>query len=149
MEMQALSLLTGPVCIDHTGAIQRDQDVIAKGFVDLAVIDVGRVYGPHLAALPQGEMNIFSRFPLPGKNVPPAAGCAGKQVALKVLGGLFPPHPVAALLSIAEHIPETENLRQCAQAVISGLFPGLAGRLAALVSRLPALLACLIFLFAP
>ena len=34
------------------------------------------------------------------------------------------------------------NDRQIAQAVISCLFPGLAGRFSALVSRLPALLAC-------
>ena len=149
MEMQALSPLAGPVCIDHAGTVQRDQDIIAKGFVDLAVIDVRRVNGADLAALPQGKVDIFPRFPLAGKNFPPPAGGARKQVALKVLGGLFPPHTVAAFQPIPEHIPKTENLRQCAQAVISGLFPGLPGRFPALVSRLPALLACHIFLFAP
>ena len=92
---------------------------------DLAVIDVRRVNGADLAALPQGKVDIFPRFPLAGKNFPPPAGGARKQVALKVLGGLFPPHTVAAFQPIPEHIPKTENLRQCAQAVISGLFPGL------------------------
>ena len=93
MEMQALSPLAGPVCIDHAGTVQRDQDIIAKGFVDLAVIDVRRVNGADLAALPQGKVDIFPRFPLAGKNFPPPAGGARKQVTVvaSVPGGVGMP----------------------------------------------------------
>lgn len=42
-EMKAFPPLTCPVVIDHAGAVERNQNIVAKGLVNLPVCDVGRV----------------------------------------------------------------------------------------------------------
>ena len=44
MEVQALSLLAGPVVVDHAGAVERRQHLPGENLVDLAVRDVRDVY---------------------------------------------------------------------------------------------------------
>ena len=94
-----------------------------------------------LAPLPEYEVGARFRPPLPGKHVPPPAGRTGKQVPLKVLRGLFPPHVVAALLSPFEHFPKTERLFNASQGLAPPAPPGLSGGFSSMVSRLAALLA--------
>lgn len=141
MEVQPLALLAGPVVVDHARPIQRRQHLFGQDFVDLAVIDVGCVYGPDLSPLPQGELGRFPRFPFSVQDPPPALCRTGKQVPLKVLGGLFPADTVAALFPIEVHGTVTENFFNRPQGGAAGLSLCLPAFPAALVSRLPALLA--------
>lgn len=119
--MQALSLLAGPVVIDHAGAVERRQHLPGENLVDLSVRDVRCVDGPKLSPLPQGKADGFSRPPFPVQDPAPPLGRAGKQVQLKVMCRSFPAHAVAALFPVLEHVPVAENARQPAQAVAAGL----------------------------
>jgi hypothetical protein len=71
---------------------------------------------------------------------PPSCG-SREQVELKVLGGLLPPYPVAALLSMEEHLSIGEGFLQAAQSFTPNSLLFLPPSSAALVSRLAALLA--------
>ena len=51
MPVKALFLLTCPVVIDHARVIKRNQNFIAKGFVDLPISNMGRIYGAYLPTL--------------------------------------------------------------------------------------------------
>ena len=141
MEVQALSLLAGSVVVDRAGAVERCQHLPGENLVDLAVRDVRGVDDPKLSPLPQRKTDRFSRPPFPIQNLAPALGRAGKQVQLKVVCGSFPAHAVAALFPVFEHVSIAENTRQSSQAVATGLSVSSPPRLAASVSRLPALLA--------
>ena len=133
--------MAGPVVVDHAGAVERRQHLPGENLVDLAVCDVRGVDDPKLSPLPQGKTDCFSRPPCSIQDFAPALGRAGKQVQLKVMGGPFPAHAVAALFPVLEHVSIAENARQSAQAVAAGLSVSSPPRLAASVSRLPALLA--------
>ena len=140
MPMQALALLAGPVVLYHAGAVQGHQHIIAKGLMHLPVRHMGRIYGPHLAPFPQGEVGAFHRLPPLLQHQPAALGCAGKQVHFKVLHRLFPAHPVAALPAVLEHFPVRKNLFHRAKPLTPLLPICRTFCPAALVTRLPALL---------
>lgn len=140
--VQALLLLGGPVVVDHAGVIQRDQRLVAQDLVDLPVRDVRGVDGPHLAPFPQGEMTALHGLPRSLQDFTPAAGRPGKQMVFKVLCALLPTHSVTAFQPVKEHFPIGENILKPSDRRVSGRPSSLPLCLAALVSRLPALLAC-------
>lgn len=142
VEVQALVLLACAVVVNHARSIQWGQDPLGQDLVDLSVIDVRRVDLPDLSPLPQGEMYALAWLPGSVQDLPPPGCGARKQVQFKVLGGLFPPHPVTAFFPGHEHGPVAEHGFQRPHGVASLLAAPLPLRLAALVSRLPALLAC-------
>lgn len=142
MPMKALALLACPVVIDHAGVIQGNQNFIAKGFVDLAVSDMGRIYGAYLAPLSKCEMGTLHRLSILFQYLLPPFCRTGKQVAFKVLNTLLPPYPVTAFPAIEEHLAETENFVHRPKAITPGLFLCLPLGFAALVSRFMPFLAC-------
>ena len=115
--------------IDHAGAVQGHQHLIAVGLVDLPVSDVRGVNGAHLATLPQGKVDAFHRLPLSVQDFPPPAGGTGKQVGFKVLDALLPPDAVTALPAMKEHLPIAIHLVDGAEGGAPGLrVPALPGR---------------------
>lgn len=139
-EVKAFPPLARPVVIDHAGAVEWNQNIVAKGFVDLPISDVWGVDGPHLAALPQSEMGTLLRLPRPIQHLPPTGGGAGKEVELEVLCTLLPADAVTAFLPVEEHRPVTESLFYGAYGEIAGPFVGLPLPLPVSVSRLAAIL---------
>ena len=139
LPVEALPLLAGTVVIDHAGAVQGHQHLIAVGLVDLPVSDVRGVNRAHLATLPQGKVDAFHRLPLSVQDFPPPAGGTGKQVGFKVLDALLPPDAITALPAIEEHLPVAIHLVDGAEGGAPGLPLCLPLRFAALIPRLPAL----------
>ena len=140
--VQALLLLGGPVVVDHTGVIQRDQRLVAQDFVDLPVRNVRGVDGPHLAPFPQGEMVALHGLPRSRQDFPSPAGRPGKQMVFKVLRTLFPAHPITAFQPIKEHLPIGEDILKATDRCTPSDLPCLPLCLPALVSCLAAFLAC-------
>lgn len=133
--VEPLASLAGPIVVDHARLIKGYEHFVAEGLVDLSVGDVRGVNGPYFSPLSQREVCAFLRLPSSLQDFPPAAGRPGKKVQFKVLGTLFPAHPVAALFPPHEHLPKGKGLLQAAQAVAAGLFFCLPLCLAAPVSR--------------
>ena len=140
-EVQPLSLYAGPVVVDHAGAEQGEQAAPGQGLVLLPVLDVRRVYGPGLSPLPDGEAHVLVRPPFPVQQLSPLPGGTGEQVGLEPLGGLLPPHSVAA--PPAGHVEGIipENAVYAANAAVSFLQARPSGCAPPLVSRLSALFA--------
>jgi hypothetical protein len=74
MPVKALILLACSILIDHARAIQRNQNFIAKGLVDLPVSDMGRINGTNLPTLAQSKVGTFHGFPSLIQNLPPPVG---------------------------------------------------------------------------
>lgn len=142
MKVQAHTRPAGPVVINHSRPIQRGQNVLCQCLMDLAIIDVRRIYRACFPAFPQDEKCSFPRFPFPAHNLPAALCRPGKQVALKVLCALFPPDTVAAFPPIEKHIVIAKGPFFGSYRVAAGLSVCLPPFLAALISRLAALVAC-------
>ena len=51
MPMEPFPALAGPVVVNHTGAIKRNQDFIPVCFMNLPVGNVWRIYGAYLSSL--------------------------------------------------------------------------------------------------
>lgn len=141
-EMQPHSAPAGPVVIYHVRGVERYQNVVALGLVDLSVGNVRGVDGPDLPTFLENEVAAFLRLPRPVQHLAPAGGRAGKEVKLEVLGALLPTNAVAALLPVIEHGSVGEGFLQCADSGVPGLQSCLPPCPAASVSRLAALLAC-------
>lgn len=123
MPVKALILLACSILIDHARALQRNQNFIAKGLVDLPVSDMGRINGTNLPTLAQSK--VGTRFGLPSlfQHRSPPCCRTRKQVAFKVLNTLLPPYPVTALFPIEEHLPIGKNFIHWPKAITPGLFP--------------------------
>lgn len=142
LPMKALSPLACPVVIDHRRRIQRDQDFITKGFVDLSIRNVRGIYRADFTPFPKGEMGTGFGFPTLFQHRSPPCCRTRKKVAFKVLNTLFPPHPVTALFPVEEHLPIGKNFIHRPKAITPGLFPFLPLCSAALEPRFMPFLAC-------
>lgn len=142
MPMKSFPALTGPVVVNHAGAIERNQDLVSVGLMDLSVRDVRRVNRAHFPALAEGKVDAFPGLPSFVQNLPPPLCCARKQVKLKVLHTLFPPYSVAAFPAITEHLAVGENFVYRPESITPSLFFRLPLRFAALITAFAPFLTC-------
>ena len=123
LPMKALSLLACAVVIDHGRGIQRDQDFITQGFVDLSIRNVRGIYRADFSPFPKGEMGTGFWFPSLFQHRSPPCCRTRQQVAFKVLNTLLPSHPVTALFPVEEHLPIGKYFIRWPKAITPGLFP--------------------------
>lgn len=63
MPMKSFPALTGPVVVNHAWAVERNQNFVSVGLMDLPVCDVRRVDRSHFPTFAKGEVDTFPRLP--------------------------------------------------------------------------------------
>ena len=63
MPMKSFPALTGPVVVNHAGAIERNQDLVPMGLMNLPICDVRCVDRAHFSALTESKVDTFPGLP--------------------------------------------------------------------------------------
>lgn len=63
MPMKSFPALAGSVVINHAGAIERNQDLVPMGLMNLPICDVRCVDRAHFSALTESKVDTFPGLP--------------------------------------------------------------------------------------